>query len=456
MLFLEPQKKDLTLDDVRRILGETPQGAAHAPSRRLRGADVAAFFGGLNESEKLELFTYIHDRDKALAADLLSYLSAHTERDLIAALPPEAVASLVPELSDDDAVAAFSSLAEERAEEILRLLPRQQADRVRKLLRYPPDSAGRRMIPEFVALPGETRAQEAIEHLRGLKEEREMVYYLYVTDENGRLRGVLSMRRLLMAAPNARLSDIMSADVVKASAWDDQEEAARKVKQYGLMALPVVDRDDVLIGIITVDDVMDVVEEEATEDIMRMAGTSEDALLARSASHGIRHRLPWLIATFGGGLGISFLIGRFESVLDKVTIAAAFMPIIAGMGGNVGTQSATIVIRGLALGHVSVSKGRSVLWRELRVSGTLGLFYGALLAVFTHVLGVPHPMLGGVVGASLCISILLAGLLGAIFPLLFSRLGVDPAVATGPFVTTVVDFLSNTTYFLLLTAFILR
>ncbi len=209
-----------------------------------------------------------------------------------------------------------------------------------------------------------------------------MVYYLYVADESRRLRGVLSMRGLLLADPNARLGDIMSADVIKIGAHEDQEEAARLVTQYDLMAIPVVDRDDTLLGIITVDDIMDVVEEEATEDIVRMAGTSEDALLTSSTAASLRHRMPWLMATFGGGIVISFLIGRFESVIQQVAIAAAFIPIIAGMGGSVGMQSATIVIRGLALGHVSSVRLGRVLWRELRVTGVMGILYGALLGAF--------------------------------------------------------------------------
>jgi magnesium transporter len=451
------EKKDsLTLDAVRRILERTPsRPLAGWPKKALRGADVAVLFNRLTDEERVRIFSLVCESDTGLAAELLSYLSRGIERDLLENIPPEKVAVLVDELSDDDAASLFSILPEERSREVFLHLARAQARRIERLLRYPPDSAGRRMISEFVVLPAETLARDAIEHLRGLKEEEEMVYYLYVADESRRLRGVLSMRGLLLADPNARLGDIMSADVIKIGAHEDQEEAARLVTQYGLMAIPVVDRDDTLLGIITVDDIIDVVEEEATEDIMRMAGTSEDALLTSSTAASLRHRMPWLMATFGGGIVISFLIGRFESVIQQVAIAAAFIPIIAGMGGSVGMQSATIVIRGLALGHVSSVRLGRVLWRELRVTGVMGILYGALLGAFAYFFQSPHSLLGAVVGAALCISVLLAGLLGAFFPLLFHRLGVDPAVATGPFVMTVVDFLSIAAYFVLLGAFLL-
>jgi len=268
-----------------------------------------------------------------------------------------------------------------------------------------------------------------------------------VVDERQHLLGVLSLRQLLLARPGEQVSHTMTTDVVSSTTDTDQEEIARLVARYDLLAIPVVDGQHRLVGVIAIDDIIDVLKEEATEDFYRLAGTSEDERLHRSVFRAVRLRIPWLLASFAGGLLASQVINHYEGVLAKVVILAGFIPLILGMGGNIGTQCSTIIVRGLATGRIEIRELWRVIFREVRIAMILGLIYGTLLGLGGLLLLQISPSVALLIGLSLLASMIIAALFGSALPMLLSRMGVDPAVATGPLITTSVDVMAIAIFF---------
>ena len=313
---------------------------------------------------------------------------------------------------------------------------------------YPEDSAGILMYTDVFTLHEETKAIDAIAALQD-QEEAEMVFYLYAVDNDGRLTGVVSLRDLVTTSSETLLEDIMSRKVHAVRPETDQEEVARIVSQYNFLAVPVVDSEDQLLGIVTVDDVVDIIREEATEDFLQMVGAGKDReILLKSSWDNARMRFPWLFASWAGGILAAFIIGIFDDILQSTIVLAAFIPVIIGMGGNIGTQSSTIIVRGLATGRVGLENSVKILLKEIRVGLILGVLYGILLGIFAifQFLDV-SPLLGLVVGLSICASMIIAATIGSLVPLILNRFDIDPAVATGPFVTTAIDILGVALYF---------
>ena len=275
-----------------------------------------------------------------------------------------------------------------------------------------------------------------------------MVFYLYLTDEAGRLVGVVSLRQLLLTRSGTPLHKVMNRRVMKVTTDADQTTVAMLVDKYRLLAIPVVDEDNVLVGMVTVDDVIDVIEEETTRDMLKMAGTSESETLTHSAFKIAGIRLPWLLAAFVGGLAATAVIGQYEAILGEVLVLSAFLPVVMGMAGNVGVQSATVAVRGLATGAIDVRDTVPLVLKELRVGLVLGSFYGVILAIYGYL--VHHSLqLGQVVGLTILGNMTGAALLAVLLPMIFQRMKVDPAVATGPFVTTAIDILGVLNYFVI-------
>jgi magnesium transporter len=364
---------------------------------------------------------------------------------------------ILKEMFGDDAADIIELLDEERAEKVLRALSGEEGPDVDVLLGYDPDSAGGIMSTEVFALPHNTTVSEAIETLQSSHEELEMAFYLYVVNEHGHLVGVCSLRQLVVSDASATLNDVMASDVISVKTDTDQEFVARIVARYNFLAVPVVDASNRLVGMVTVDDVIDVIREEATEDMLRLVGAGADLDDQTSAIKSTRQRMPWLAASFVGGLGSMFIINRYEASIQQIAALASFIPVILGMGGNVGTQAATIVTRGLALGRINSSQFLSVISREIATGAMLGLVYGAVLAVFIAVFqGSPDVgqlwqpwQLACTVSLGIITCMVLAATVGGGYPLLFDRFGIDPAIAAGPFVTTTIDVIGILAYFLI-------
>ena len=325
-------------------------------------------------------------------------------------------------------------------------MEREGSEEVEDLLSYEDDTAGGIMVPDFIALREDTTAGDAIASLQNEHRDVEMPFYLYVVDQYGKLVGVSSLRQLVVVSPETALKDFMSTDVFSVRTDTDQEEVAKLVARYDILAVPVINHTNELVGIVTVDDVIDIIREEATEDMLKMAGAGGEFVETQSILKGTRIRLPWLFASCIGGIAAFFIIGRFEGSLSRFVYLAAFIPVIMGMGGNIGTQSSTIVVRGLAMGRLSIKDIWTVVFKELAVGLILGLIYGTLIALVAHI-RYSMLMVALSVGLAVICSMTVAALVGSIVPMLFARLNIDPAVATGPFVTTAIDIISVFFYF---------
>jgi len=409
---------------------------------KVRAADLAEAFKSLDEEEKSATFRLLAERATAQSAALLGLIHPAHRPDLLRDMSPEDLAPILQRLPSEEVAEILSGFAGDVRERILSHMQKEASEEIQDLLEYDEDTAGRIMTIRYLALPENTSVQEAIAAVQKAQ-EAEMVFYLYVLDGQGRLKGVLSLRKLLSVPPTTELKEIMSTDVITVRPETDQEEVAKIVSQYDLLAIPVVDADGVLAGIVTIDDVIDVMREEATEDIYKLAGTSDEERLTRSTLKAAGLRLPWMSAAFGGGL-LGALVIKDYTPLPPL---ACFIPVVLGMGGNIGTQAATIMARGLSTGRISMRVAGGVIFKEIRIAILLGFIFGALLGIAAILLMGLGRIQGLAVGLSLWLSMGLASVLGAVLPMLLKTLHIDPAVATNPFVTTSVDLLGLLSFF---------
>ena len=411
-------------------------------------ADLAIVFRYFNDEEQKQVFSLMQANDHTV--EFLVELDDTLIEKILDTENAERVSSLIQNASTNDQSYILGSLKEEQAQSVIDLLKKEEQEEIEEIMAYPQDSAGSMMATDVFTLYQNTTCGDALKTLQD-QQEAEMVFYLYITDEDDSLVGVASLRALATTPSNTLLKDIMEKRVHSVRPETDQEDVAQIVAQYNYLAVPVIDGDGRLLGIVTVDDVVDVIREEATEDFLQMAGAGKDReILLKSSWENAKVRLPWLFASWIGGVMAAYIIGKYEDMLESMIALAAFIPIIIGMGGNIGTQSSTIIVRGMATGRIEIGNEFKVLLKELRVGLILGVLYGIMLGIFANFkfLG-SDPMLGVVVGLSICSSMLLATAVGTFTPLILRKLDIDPAVATGPFVTTSIDILGVLLYFMI-------
>ncbi len=415
---------------------------------KTHAADLSIIFRSLPLIDQSRLFNMISDNAKK--GILLSEMDEDAYLELSAEIPIDELADIFDKMPSDDVAGLIDMLPEETSEAILKKMQKEDVEEVADLLSFADDTAGRIMTPDFIALSEDTTAKGAIASLQKEYSDVEMPFYLYVVDEYGKLVGVSSLRQLVVVPPNTPLKSFMATDVFSVKTDMDQEEVAKLVARYDILAVPVVDENNRLVGIVTVDDVIDIFRTEATEDILKMAGVGEEYVETKSVLKSTRIRLPWLFASCIGGVVAILIIGRFEGVLRQVAYLAAFIPVIMGMGGNIGTQSSTIVVRGLATGRLAVRDLWDVVVKELCIGLILGVVYGLLIAAVAQY-SYQSYMLALSVGCALMSSMAIAALVGSFVPMVMARLNIDPAVSTGPFVTTAIDIISVFFYFILAT-----
>ncbi len=445
------QKLQILLDTVKKLIRRGAFPNLSKVVAKSHPADVAHLFRYLDLKEQRILFNLIEDIETA--AYVLSEIDHSAGAQLLEQIEKERITEVLQEMPYDDAVDIIRNMPEELAEEILSSMQDECSEEIEQLLAYEEETAGGIMATEIFSLPERFTVRQAIEALQQA-EDVEMVFYLYVTDEHGHLVGVLSLRQLLTVPPNTLLKNIMTRDVISVRTDMDQEEVAQLVAKYNILAIPVVDEGNKLMGIITVDDVIDVMRQEATEDIFKMAGASEEELLYGYKSFKIaRLRLPWLITNLFGGVITGYLMWLFKATLEQIIALISFIPVITGMGGNVGGQSATIVVRGFATGRIDSSSLRQVFFKELRVGMIMGAVCG--LTVGLVAFGWHHnPFLGVVVGLAMVTAMTVAASMGVLAPTFFKRIGVDPAIASSPFVQTANDITGILIYFGTATVFL--
>jgi magnesium transporter len=383
------------------------------------------------------------------ATNLLSELDDETLIQLVQALEDVEVSDMLNRMPAEHAADIVEELPAEQAEKILDLMEEEKSEDVQELLEYPEHSAGRLMSPDVVAVHESATVEDAINHIRkSISEEK--AFELYVVDDHGHLIGVVPLRRLLIADPKSRVLAIRNEDVVSVTATTDREDVARIVAKYDLVSVPVVDSQHRLVGTITVDDVLDVVHEEASEDIFRIAGSDAAELERRSPRQMAWMRLPWVLTTLLIEMVAALVIHFYDRTLAQVILLAAFIPVIQATSGNTGLQSVTMVVRGLATGDVRLDRWWEALRRQIQTSSIIGAVCAA--AVGAAGLLWHSPVFGLVVAVSMFVSVNLAGAAGTAIPMLSKRLGFDPALTAGPFQTALLDVLGVTIFLSLATA----
>ena len=465
----------LLAPDILALLEESP-GDVAAETEEMHPADLADVVE-LLPPERVAPFLSALPRDRA--ADVLEYLNEELRAEILETMSTRQAAELVSEMTPDDradTLEEISEISEERAEEIVSEMPTEARKETEHLLRFDPDKAGGLMTTEFVSVPADTAVEDALNRVRALARSgrREAMYAIYATDAEGRLAGVLSLRELLAAPPGAKISDIAWTEVVSLGPQADREDVARLTSNYDLVAVPVVSESGHIMGVITVDDVIDVIQEEQTEDVQKLGGMEalDEPYMQIGFWRMIRKRGGWLCALFIGEMFTATALGYYKGVLDRATVLALFLPLIISSGGNSGSQGTSLMIRSLALREVGVRDWWRVAVREVPAGLTLGIILGAIgfvrielwqflhdhqVHLFGMRLGQNYNLHGGLplqahlvaltVGLALVGVVTFGTMVGSMLPFLFRRIGFDPASASAPFVATLVDVMGLVIYF---------
>jgi magnesium transporter len=450
--MVAPRRSDVVLDSVKRLLRIGATANLLNLLQKQHPADLAQIFGTLLDTERSAVFALLVERQPKLAMETISEMGPEPGAQLLTGRSAEDIAKLLHELPSDDAAALIDYLPEELSREVLELMRRRESGQVESLLEYGEQTAGRIMNPAVFALNEDLTVGEAITALQSSRDV-EMVFYLYVVDVRRHLVGVTSLRRLLLVSPETPLKRIMTPDIISVRVDTDQEEVARQVASYNLLAVPVVDEENKLVGVVTVDDVIDVIKDEATEDLLRLAGVSGDERIGTPAGEAIRKRLPWLGVNLVTAFVAASVVALFEGTIQQVTALAIFMPIVAGMGGNAATQTLTVVVRGLALGELSWVNARKALAKEAVIGVGNGLALGVVAAgVAWATKG--DPMLGLLLGMAMVCNMFVAATAGTLVPLGLKALKVDPALASSVFITTFTDVVGFASFLGLATVFL--
>ena len=434
-----PQRKlDVVLDSVKRLLRMGAMANLVNLLQKQYPADLAQLLAELPDKDRQSVFSLLLERNSRLAMEALSELGPEIGASLLAGRPPEEIVKLTQELPSDDVASIIDHLPEDLASSVLELMQKKPASAdVGELLDYPEKTAGRIMNPKVFALSEDLTAAEAITALQASRDV-EMVFYLYVIDARRHLVGVVSLRRLLLVRPETPLKRIMTTDLISVRVDINQEEVARLVASYNLLAIPVVDEENKLVGVITVDDVIDVIKDEATEDVYRLAGLASDDRVFTAPSDSLRKRLPWLVVNLATAFIAASVVKLFEGTIGVVTSLAVFMPVVAGMGGNAATQTLAVIVRGIALGELTWRNTRKALLKEATVGIGNGVACGIVGAGVVWLMQ-GNPFLGAILGLAMVINMFVAAIAGTLIPLALRALKVDPALASSVFITTLTD-----------------
>jgi magnesium transporter len=433
-----PRRIDLVLESVRRLLrvGATPNLLNLL--QKQHPADLAQLFTELPERERHAAFNTLVEKNGRLAMEALSELGPEKGGELLALRPAEEIARLAQDIPSDDAAALIDHLPEELSIAVLELIRPKPGGGVSELLEYDERTAGRLMNPSVFALSEELTAGEAITALQTSRDV-EMVFYIYVVDERRHLVGVISLRRLLLVPPDTPLKRIMTSDIYSARVDTDQEEVARQVASYNLLAIPVVDAENKLVGSITVDDVIDIIKDEATEDVLRLAGVSKDDGVLTPPRESLQRRLPWLLVNLVTAFIAASVVNAFSGTIDRLVVLATYMSVVPVMGVNAATQTLAVIVRGIAIGELTWTNARQAVMKECLVALGNGVVNGAAGCLVVWLVTRGNWALGLIMMAAMVINMLVGAFAGTLIPLGLRALKVDPALASSVFITTFTD-----------------
>lgn len=419
----------------------------------LHFADIAEIFEELEEDERFRAFNVLSEDDEA---ELLEFLSPQIQVEILSNIDEEKASRIILKMPHDSVADVLGDLEDSDSENYLNKLPERISNQIRELLSYPEDSAGGIMNSDVITVDKDMTVDEVVSFLR-IKAETDKVelLYVYVTDKSGHLLGVLSLRSLFTTPPYVKVEDIMIKDLVKVHVDDDQEIAAETLSKYGILAVPVVDHYGKLKGIVTWDDAQEVVEEETTEEILQSSGIAtdvvdEDEILEGPLFMAIRARTPWLLITLVGEFVAVAVAKYYQVTLTVLPLTAIFIPLLAGLGGNIGTQSITLMVRGLSTGQVTLADAFKQIFREMRVGIMIGAAFGIVAALITYSWQ-HNVVLGIVVGLAMALNMAIATIIGTVTPFVLKRINIDPAIASGPVIATTIDVLGLAVYFALVT-----
>lgn len=453
MTTITSRRAEFFSTTMRRLLRRGARSKISKLLSKERLGDVAIGLARLTPAEQNKVFQIVIADDPAAASEVLVDLEPEIRVSILEALKPEQVSAMLEEAAVDDAVMIVESLPAELKEKVLEIVDLDdKLTDVQTQLAYRDQTAGRIMDTDFVALEQQVTIGEAVEKVRKLAHEVDMISYLYVVDKEGHLVGVTSLRQLLLADPESTLGDIMISSLIRVGTDIDQEEVAQLAARYDLLAIPVTNANNQLVGIVTLDDIVDVFKDEATEDFYKLAGTSDNELVYQDNSLRVAGiRLPWLLVNLIGLMFAGLLTARFQDTF-QLAMLIGFIPVIMGMSGNIGSQTSTITVRGLATGRLGTRWGEigRFLWQQVKVGALLASICAVIAAVVAFIwqrdAGSPQLVVVAV-AISLFLSVQVASLTGTMIPILFNRFGIDPAVASGPLVTTTNDIVGILIYF---------
>lgn len=360
--------------------------------------------------------------------------------EILNKFPESKQRKIVEDMSSDELADLLGTLDEEQSNKLLGIMPKEDAEDVRQLLTYDPDTAGGIMATEFISINESMCVKETLKYLQEVAPDAETAYYMYVIDNNEMLKGVVSLREIVVSPFDTPISEIINTNVISLTYDMDQEEVAHMFEKYGFLLMPVVDHNDKMLGIVTVDDIMEILRDETTEDIHRLAGMDEGEKVNGTMIESVKSRLPWLFVNLVTAIIASSVVNLFQGTISEVVILATFMPIVAGMGGNAGTQTLTLIVRGIALGELTGENSRKIFFKELGVGFTNGISVG-LVAALIGMIWAGKPIFGLVLGTAMILNMTAATTAGFLVPVILKKLKVDPALASAVFVTTCTDVL---------------
>ena len=451
------QQFDEDLERIMSFLEESAYFNARDLLLEYNAVDIAEMLEDILEDlgvEKVVILFRMLPKD--VSVDVFSYLPGDDQVAIVQAITDREISYIMKEMDFDDKIDVLEELPANIVDKILEKTPREERKLINEFLNYPEDSAGTLMTPEYISLQDTMTVAQALAYIKKEAMDSETVYTCYVKHGGRKLEGVVSLRALVIADGDMLVSDLMETDYVYLNVYDDQEEVAEAFKKYGFLAIPVVDNEHRLVGIITFDDIMDIIEEETTEDIERMGGVmgeSDKEYLDMGVFMHARNRLPWLLFMTVTLMITGTLISQFEEVLSQVIILVAYLPLLMGTGGNTGTQAATLVIRGLSVDEIDMGDTLKIFWKEFRVSVVLGVILSVFNFLKITLIDHQSPMIGLTVAVAMVIVVMFAKLLGGMLPIAAKKIGVDPALMATPMISSITDMVSSVIF--LLTASIL-
>lgn len=435
------------------LLREKQYTASRTELLELNPADIAEVIREIIDEVSLDsaiiLFRML---PKDISVDVFSYLSSDDQLEIIDGITDREISYIIAEMDFDDKIDLLEELPANLVDKILEKAPKHERKQINTFLNYPEACAGSLMTPEYISLRMDMTVKDAMAHIKAVGMDSETIYTCYIKDEVRRLKGIISLRTLVISDDNAKIADIYRDDFVSVNVYEDQEAVSEDFKKYGYLAIPVVDNEDRLVGIVTMDDILDVIEEETTEDIERMGGVIDSTTteyLDMSIMAHVKSRLPWLFFLMLSYVVTGNIIAGFENSLSKVIQLVAYMPMLMGTGGNSGSQSATVVIRSLSIGDLDFKDIGRVLSKELRISICIGIILSIFNFLRLYFLEHATPGVAITVCASMIVIVIGAKTIGSMLPMIAKRIGIDPALMASPMIASLTDMLSVVTYFLL-------